>query len=144
MRIVGLPEFATSTVALRLQSNFEVYKGEDDWKDYDLTNFIVEKDGKVFIILEKRSLYADGYPHIKKDAFDKSHKVELNGHIHAEGIIFLMKEIETICLSSKSVRKGIGIFFYTLSPSSSSTSRRQIESEIQSKGNEYIFKIIWF
>lgn len=64
-------------------------KGEDDWRDYDIVNFIVETDGSVLVALEKRSLYADGYPHIKKDAFDKSHKVELDGHIHTEGIILL-------------------------------------------------------
>lgn len=65
----------------------KVMRGEEDWKDYDITNFIVEKDGRVFIFLEKRHLYAEGYPHIGRDVFDASHKVEINGHVQAEGII---------------------------------------------------------
>jgi hypothetical protein len=64
-------------------------KGEEDYKDYDITDFVVEKNGNVLFVLEKRSLYADGYPHIGRDMFDKSHKVEFMGHVHTEGIIVL-------------------------------------------------------
>jgi len=62
-------------------------KGDENWMDYDLTHFIVNPDKSVMIALEKRDLYADGYPHIKKDAFDKSHNVEILGHVQTEGII---------------------------------------------------------
>ncbi|MFN3402893.1 MAG: hypothetical protein ACK40G_02285 [Cytophagaceae bacterium] len=64
-------------------------KGEEDWTDYDLTHFIVNDDESVFILLEKRDLYAEGYPHIRKGSFDKSHNVEVPGHVHTEGIIVL-------------------------------------------------------
>jgi hypothetical protein len=62
-------------------------KGDEDWKDYDITDFFVEKSGNVMFVFEKRSLYADGYPHISRDMFDKSHNVEFMGHVHTEGVI---------------------------------------------------------
>lgn len=62
-------------------------KGEDNWIDYDLSHMFVSETDGVILVLEKRSLYADGYPHIAPAAFDKKHQVEVNGHVHAEGII---------------------------------------------------------
>jgi hypothetical protein len=64
-------------------------KGDEDWKDYDITDFILESSGNILFLLEKRSLYAEGYPHISRDKFDKSHKVEFLGHVRAEGILAL-------------------------------------------------------
>ncbi|WP_018344363.1 hypothetical protein [Cytophaga aurantiaca] len=63
------------------------YKGEENWVDYDLSHMFVSETEGVILVLEKRSLYADGYPHISPTAFDKKHQVEVNGHVHAEGIL---------------------------------------------------------
>ena len=62
-------------------------KGEENWIDYDLSHMFVSETEGVILVLEKRSLYADGYPHIAPTAFDKKHQVEINGHVHTEGII---------------------------------------------------------
>jgi len=64
-------------------------KGEEDWSDYDLTDFVVEPNENILFVLEKRSLFAEGYPHVSRDFFDKSHQIEFNGHVYAEGIILL-------------------------------------------------------
>ncbi|HSZ25721.1 MAG TPA: hypothetical protein VK766_08395 [Cytophagaceae bacterium] len=72
---------------VEMRKNNKAMKGEEDWKNYDITHFIVDKNETVTIILEKHSLYADGYPHIERGVFDASHKVEVNGHVQAEGII---------------------------------------------------------
>lgn len=64
-------------------------KGDEDWLDYDLTHLIVNSKEEVFMAFEKRVLHADGYPHIGRQTFDKSHKVEFSGHIQAEAIILL-------------------------------------------------------
>jgi len=65
----------------------KIMKGEEDWKNYDITEFFVDENKEVTIVLEKRSLYADGYPHIDRGVFDVSHKVEISGHVQAEGVI---------------------------------------------------------
>ena len=62
-------------------------KNEENWLDYDLVYFNLEQDGRIIFVLEKRSLYADGYPHIARGTFDKSHNQALEGHVQAEGII---------------------------------------------------------
>ncbi len=67
----------------------KLIKGEETWLDYDLTHFALEANGDIVFVLEKRTLYAEGYPHISRGTFDKSHKQELDGHIQAEGIILL-------------------------------------------------------
>ncbi|HEX8548685.1 MAG TPA: hypothetical protein VF691_17105 [Cytophagaceae bacterium] len=72
---------------LKERKEFKNFKTEEDWRNYDLTNLYVSKSGEVFIAIEKRGLYSEGYPHIKKDAFDISHEVEVNGHVQAEGLI---------------------------------------------------------
>jgi hypothetical protein len=77
----------TGAKILEMRKANKLMKGEEDWKEYDVTSFVVEKNEDVTIILEKRSLYADGYPHIQRGVFDASHKVEINGHVQAEGII---------------------------------------------------------
>jgi hypothetical protein len=77
----------TGSKILEMRKANKLMKGEEDWKEYDVTHFIVEKNEDVTIILEKRSLYADGYPHIQRGVFDASHKVEITGHVQAEGII---------------------------------------------------------
>jgi hypothetical protein len=41
------------------------------------------------MVLEKRDLHADGYPHISRGTFDRSHKQEFTGHIQAETIILM-------------------------------------------------------
>ena len=64
-------------------------KGDETWMDYDLSHFFISNSQEIILVLEKRSLYADGYPHIAPDVFDKKHQVELNGHVHAEGILIL-------------------------------------------------------
>lgn len=64
-------------------------KTEENWIDYDLSHMFVSETEGVILVLEKRSFYADGYPHISPTAFDKKHQVEVNGHVHAEGIIVL-------------------------------------------------------
>lgn len=64
-------------------------KGEENWLDYDLSHVFISAQEEVILILEKRSLYADGYPHIAPGTFDKKHQVEVNGHVHTEGIIVL-------------------------------------------------------
>jgi hypothetical protein len=77
----------TGTKILEMRRGNKMMKGEEDWKNYDITDFIVEKNEEVTIIIEKHSLYADGYPHIERGVFDASHKVEINGHVQAEGVI---------------------------------------------------------
>ncbi len=77
----------TGSRILEMRKSNKLMKGDENWKNYDITNFIVEKNEDVTIVLEKRSLYADGYPHIERGVFDASHKVEINGHVQAEGII---------------------------------------------------------
>ena len=64
-------------------------KGEDNWIDYDLSHMFISATEGIILVLEKRSLYADGYPHIAPGTFDKKHQVEVNGHVHTEGIILL-------------------------------------------------------
>ena len=64
-------------------------KGDENWQDYDLSHFFISNSQEIILVLEKRSLYADGYPHIAPGTFDKKHQVELNGHVHAEGILVL-------------------------------------------------------
>lgn len=64
-------------------------KGEENWMDYDLSHFFISNSEEIILVLEKRSLYADGYPHIAPGTFDKKHQVEVNGHVHAEGILVL-------------------------------------------------------
>lgn len=81
------PEFK-SQIATQRKANKQI-KGEEDWLDYDLTRFEVEPNENILFVIEKRSLYADGYPHVGRDFFDKSHQVEFNGHVYAEGIIAL-------------------------------------------------------
>ncbi|HXA02482.1 MAG TPA: hypothetical protein VNW99_10875 [Cytophagaceae bacterium] len=80
------PEFKSEVVKERAAKGI---KGDEDWKDYDITDFIVESNGNIVFLLEKRSLYAEGYPHVSRDMFDKSHTVEFIGHVHAEGILML-------------------------------------------------------
>jgi hypothetical protein len=80
-------EFKAKIIAAR--KNNKLMKGEEDWLDYDITNFIVDKNEEVLMVLEKRSLHADGYPHVGRGTFDKSHKVEFTGHVQAETIIAL-------------------------------------------------------
>jgi hypothetical protein len=80
------PELKSSVIKERTANGI---KGEEDWKDYDITDFILENNGNILFLLEKRSLYAEGYPHISRDKFDKSHKVEFLGHVHAEGVLIL-------------------------------------------------------
>ncbi len=81
------PEFKKRILSIR--DNDKDIHGEEDWKDYDITHFIVNDDGSILVSLEKRSLYADGYPHVSRDVYDVTHKVEFNGHVHTEGIILL-------------------------------------------------------
>jgi len=69
------------------RKNNKQMKGEDDWMDYDITQFYVDKQEEAFIVLEKRDLHADGYPHIGRETFDKTHKVEFTGHVQAETIL---------------------------------------------------------
>jgi len=71
------------------RKNNKSIKSEEDWLDYDITNFILNKKEEVLIVLEKRSLHADGYPHVGRATFDKSHKVEFSGHVQAETILLL-------------------------------------------------------
>ena len=71
------------------RKNNKQMRGEEDWLDYDITHFIVDKNEEVLVILEKRALHADGYPHIGRETFDKSHKGEVTGHIQTETIIML-------------------------------------------------------
>ncbi len=78
---------STGSKILEMRKGNKLMKGDENWKDYDITNFIVEKNEDVTIVLEKHSLYADGYPHIERGVFDASHNVEINGHVQAEGII---------------------------------------------------------
>jgi hypothetical protein len=79
-------EFKTKVINDR--KNYKQVKGEEDWLDYDITQFIVDKNEEVLIVLEKRALHADGYPHLGRGTFDKSHKVEFTGHVQAETILF--------------------------------------------------------
>ncbi|MDB5273834.1 MAG: hypothetical protein JWO58_2201 [Chitinophagaceae bacterium] len=74
---------------LEARKESKLIKGEETWLDYDLTHFGLESNGQVLFVLEKRCLYAEGYPHISRSTFDKSHKVELDGHVQAEGIIMM-------------------------------------------------------
>ncbi|HSZ71135.1 MAG TPA: hypothetical protein VK750_00565 [Cytophagaceae bacterium] len=74
---------------LEARKNSKLIKGEENWLDYDLTHFGLEANGQLLFVLEKRCLYADGYPHISRGTFDESHKVELDGHVQAEGIIMM-------------------------------------------------------
>lgn len=69
------------------RKNDKQLRGEEDWMDYDLTHFIVNEVEEVIFILEKRVLHADGYPHVGRGTFDKSHKVEFTGHVQAETIL---------------------------------------------------------
>jgi hypothetical protein len=69
------------------RKNNKQMKGVEDWLDYDITHFIVNKEEEVLMVLEKRALHADGYPHIGRGTFDKSHKVEFTGHVQAETIL---------------------------------------------------------
>jgi hypothetical protein len=69
------------------RKNNKQMKGEDDWMDYDITHFYIDKSEEAFIVLEKRDLHADGYPHIGRESFDKTHKVEFTGHVQAETIL---------------------------------------------------------
>jgi hypothetical protein len=78
---------STGAKIIEMRKSNKLMKGEENWKNYDITSFIIEKNEDVTIVLEKRSLYADGYPHIEREVFDASHKVEINGHVQAEGII---------------------------------------------------------
>ncbi|MFN8416264.1 MAG: hypothetical protein U0U66_08030 [Cytophagaceae bacterium] len=64
-------------------------KGAENWLDYDLVEINVSATGDVTMIIEKRTFYVDGYPHIGMGTFDKKHQVQLNGHVHAEGILVL-------------------------------------------------------
>jgi hypothetical protein len=78
------PDFKSTVLKERAAKGI---KGDEDWKDYDITDFILESNGNILFLLEKRSLYAEGYPHVSRDMFDKSHAVEFAGHVHAEGIL---------------------------------------------------------
>lgn len=81
-------EAVFNTVSEGRKTN-KAIKGEDNWMDYELSHFFISAAEEVIMVLEKRSLYADGYPHIAPGTFDKKHQVELNGHVHAEGILVL-------------------------------------------------------
>jgi len=77
-----------SVVAEGRKTNKNI-KGDENWIDYDLSHMFVSESEEVIMVIEKRSFYADGYPHIAPSTFDKKHQVELNGHVHTEGIIML-------------------------------------------------------
>ncbi len=77
----------TGVKILEIRRNNKMMKGDEDWKDYDITSFFVDKNEEVTIILEKHLLYADRYPHIERGVFDASHNIEINGHVQAEGVI---------------------------------------------------------
>jgi hypothetical protein len=83
------PDLLVSEIQ-NIRKNSKVVKGEEDWKDYDICHFMVGKDKSALVTLEKRLLYAEGYPHISREVFDKSHKKQLDGHLSAEGIIVLL------------------------------------------------------
>ena len=78
--------FATVSEGRKANKNI---KGEENWIDYDLSHLFVSENEEIVLVIEKRSLYADGYPHIAPGTFDKKHQVEVNGHVHAEGILML-------------------------------------------------------
>lgn len=64
-------------------------KGTENWMDYELTDVIVQEPGTITYVLEKRTLFVEGYPHISRNTFDKKHQVQLNGHVHTEGILLI-------------------------------------------------------
>jgi len=74
---------------LEARKNLKSIKDEENWMDYDLTHFNLEADGQVLFVLEKRVLHGEGYPHISRSTFDKSHTEAIDGHVQAEGIIML-------------------------------------------------------
>jgi hypothetical protein len=61
----------------------------EDFKEYDLSHVFFLPNNKIDFVLEKRSLYADGYPHITASGYDKAHVASINGHVQAEGILML-------------------------------------------------------
>jgi hypothetical protein len=61
----------------------------EDFKEYDLSHVFFGANNTIDFILEKRALYADGYPHITASGYDKSHVASINGHVQAEGILML-------------------------------------------------------
>ena len=71
------------------RKNVKSIKDEESWMDYDLTHFDLEADGQVLFVLEKRVLHAEGYPHISRSTFNKSHNESLDGHVQAEGIVMM-------------------------------------------------------
>lgn len=75
-------------VSVARKSNKSI-KGEDNWMDYDLSHFFLSETGEIIMILEKRALFANGYPHLAPSTFDKKHQVEVNGHVQAEGILIV-------------------------------------------------------
>jgi hypothetical protein len=75
-------------IASARKANKQV-KGDEDFKDYDFTHFIVHKQEQVILVLERRSLYADGYPHISRGAFEEAHQMEIMGHVQAESVMML-------------------------------------------------------
>lgn len=78
-------EFKAEVIKARKED--KTMRGDEDWKEYDIASFLLNEDTSAYIILEKRNLYATGYPHIGRDVFDKSHKKEIEGHVHTEGLI---------------------------------------------------------
>ncbi|MBC7449935.1 MAG: hypothetical protein H7259_00445 [Cytophagales bacterium] len=80
---------AVKNIVIEGRKTNKLTKGEESWTDYDLSHFFINEHEEVIMVLEKRVLYADGYPHITPGAFDKKHQVELDGHVHAEGILLL-------------------------------------------------------
>lgn len=74
---------------LEARKMYKPIKDEENWLDYDLVHFGLEADGQILFVLEKRTLFATGYPHIGRGAFDKSHVVNLDGHVQAGGIVLL-------------------------------------------------------
>jgi len=79
------PEFKAKVLAGR--KNNKQMRGEEDWMDYDITHFNVNSKEEVLLVIEKRTLHADGSPHVGRSTFDKSHKVEFTGHVQAETIM---------------------------------------------------------
>jgi hypothetical protein len=61
----------------------------EDFKEYDLSHVFFLPNNTIDFVLEKRALYADGYPHITASGFDKSHVASINGHVQAEGVLLL-------------------------------------------------------
>src|ERR1700751_5639300 len=80
-------ESLRQTIATMRSSNKSI-KGPENWLNYEITDFIVNRYEKIIIVLEKREFSSPGFLYDATAVNDIANWQEREGRINAEGLLF--------------------------------------------------------